>query len=107
MIEGGGDDVGLDLEVDGDEIGGVGLVGVDAADLCGGEDDVLGLLRGEEGVDGGLGGEVELGVTAEEEIGVAEGGELADDGGADEATVACHEYGSRFIHCDWIHRRRR
>lgn len=107
MGEGGGDDVGLDLEVDGDEIGRVGLVRVDAADLRGGEDDEPGLVRGEEGVDGGLGGEIELGVGAEEEVGVAEGGEPADDGGADEAAVSGHEYGGGFVDRDRIHWRRR
>lgn len=68
MGVGGSDDVGLDLEVDGDEIGWVGVVGVDAADFRGGEDDVVGLLGGEEGVNGGLGGEVELGMGPEEEV---------------------------------------
>lgn len=71
MFEGGGDDVGLDLEVDGDEIGGVGVVGVDSADFSGGEDHVLGFVLGEEGVDGRLRCEVEFGVGAEEEVGVA------------------------------------
>lgn len=62
MLEGGGDYVGLDLEVDGDEVGGVSAVGVDSADFSGGEDDVLGLVGGEKLVDGGLRCEVELGV---------------------------------------------
>lgn len=48
------DDVGLDLEIDGDEIGGVSVVGVDAADFCGCKDDIIRLLRGEESVDIGL-----------------------------------------------------
>lgn len=83
MFERGGDDVGLDLEVDGQEIGGVGFVGVDAADFGGGEDDVVGLVIGEEGVDGGLDGQVELRVGAEEEVCEVEFLEFADDGGAD------------------------
>lgn len=58
--EGGVDDVGLDLEVDGDEVGGEGRVGVDPADLGGGEEDVAGAVEEEEGLDGGLAGEVEL-----------------------------------------------
>lgn len=35
--ESAGDDVGLDLDVFGDEVGGVGVVGPDAADLCRGQ----------------------------------------------------------------------
>lgn len=105
MFEGGGDDVGLDLEVDGDEIGGVGVVGMDSAHFSGGEDHVLGFVLGEEGVDSGLRCEVEFGVGAEEEVGVAEGGELADDGGADEATVARDEYGGGFVGGNRIHGR--
>lgn len=68
VFESGGDDVGLDLEVDGDEVGWVGVVGVDAADFGGGEDDVVWGVGGEEGIDGGLGSEVEFGVGEEEEV---------------------------------------
>lgn len=71
MGEGGSDDVGLDLEIDSDEISRVGVVGVDAANFCRGEDDIVGFLGGEEGVDGGLDGEIEVGMGAEEEIGIA------------------------------------
>jgi hypothetical protein len=58
---GGVDDVGGDHEVLVDEVGGVGGVGEDAADLGGGEDHVLGALGGEEGVDGVGVAQVELG----------------------------------------------
>jgi hypothetical protein len=85
------DDVGLDLEVGGDEVAGVGGVGVDAADLGGGEDHVAGLLGGEEGLDVGLAGEVELGVGADDDVGEAEGEEAAEDRGADEAPVSGDE----------------
>ncbi|CAL5049018.1 unnamed protein product [Urochloa decumbens] len=89
--ERGVDDVGLDLEVGGDEVGGEGGVGVDAADLGGRQDNVAGLLRGEEGLDVGLAGEVELGVGAGDDGGEAEGEEVAKDRGPDEAPVARHE----------------
>lgn len=88
---GGVNDVGLDLEVDTDELGWIGLVGVDAADLGRGEDDEPGLLGSEEGLDIVLAGEVELGVSAEEEVGEAEVPELADNGGAHEASVSGHK----------------
>ena len=82
------DDVVLDDEVVADEVGWVGVVGEDAADLGGGEDDELGpLLLKEAGYGGGV-EEVELGARAGEDLGVAETGELAVDGGADEAAVS-------------------
>ena len=83
----GVDDVGLDLEVGGDEVGGEGGVGVDAADLGGGEDDVARALGGEEGLDVGLAGEVELGVGPDDDGGEAEREEAAQDRGPDEAPV--------------------
>lgn len=69
MDEGAVNDVGLDLEIDGDEIGRVSVVSVDSANFCGGEDHELRLLGGEEGVDGGLDCEIELGVGSEDEVG--------------------------------------
>lgn len=69
--ERGVDDIGLDLEVDGDEIRGKVGVGVDAADLGGGEEDVAGAVEEEEGLDVGLAGEVELRVGGDEEVGEA------------------------------------
>lgn len=65
---------------------------MDAADLGGLHDHVAGQLRGEEALHVRLAGEVELGVGAGEEIGEAQGNELAVDGGAHEATVPCDEH---------------
>lgn len=103
MLEGGGDDIGLDLEVDRDEIGGISVVGVDPANFGGGEDDIFRLVVREEGVNGGLGCQVKLGVGAKEEIGVAEGVELADDGGTNQAAVAGDEYGGGSVDWGWRH----
>ena len=47
----GFDEIGLQDEVVADEVGGVGVVGEDAAYFRGGEEDVLGFLFGEEVVD--------------------------------------------------------
>uniref|UniRef100_A0A7C8YQX8 Uncharacterized protein n=1 Tax=Opuntia streptacantha TaxID=393608 RepID=A0A7C8YQX8_OPUST len=69
MDEGGVNDVGLDLEIDSDEIGRVSVVSVNSADFCGGKGDELRLLGGEEGVDGGLDCEIELSVGSEDEVG--------------------------------------
>jgi len=82
------DDVGFDHHVLVDEFGRVGVVGVDAADLGGGEVDLAGLLGFEEGAHGGLVGEVELGVGAGDDVGLALAVEDTDDGGPDHAAMA-------------------
>ena len=87
----GVDDVGLDHEVVADEVGRVGVVGEDAADFGGGEEDMLGLFGGEELVDGGGVDEIELSAGAGDEVGVAQPLQLAVDGGADQAAVAGDE----------------
>lgn len=48
MAKRGVDDICLDLEVNGDEIGRVSVVGVDASYFCGCEDYELGVFCGEE-----------------------------------------------------------
>ncbi len=68
---GGLDEVGLDHQVLIDEIGRVGIVGVDAADPGGGQIDLVDGLVGEEAVDRGLVEEVELGMAGGEEVTVA------------------------------------
>lgn len=80
VLVGGVDDVALDGEVVADELSGVFVVGVNAADLGGGQEDVVGLLCVEEGVGGGLVGEVKFGVGARQELGEALCPEVAHDG---------------------------
>jgi len=58
----------MGLEIYSDEISWVSIVCVYAADLRGGEDDVLRFLVGEEGFDGGLVSEIEIGMCTEDEI---------------------------------------
>ncbi len=94
----GVDDVGLQNEVVADEVGGVGVVGENAADLRGREEDVLRLFGREELVDC-LGVEqVELGTGAGEDVGVAEARQLAVDGRADEAPMTGDEDTRVFVH---------
>jgi len=90
--EGGFDHVGLDHEVLVNEVGGVGGVGVDAADLGRSQVDLIGLLCRKEAAHGGLVGQVELGVGAGDDValGHAIGLQLAHDGRADHAAVAGH-----------------
>lgn len=68
MAVGGVDDVGLDLEVDSDEIRRIRVVGVDSADLRGCEDHESRPLGGEERFDVALARQVEIGVGAEDEV---------------------------------------
>ena len=91
------------MEVDGDEICGVGFVGVDATDLGSGEDHELGLFSSKEGIDISLAGEIELGVGSEEEIGESKLLELADDGGADKTTVTSDEDLSGLVGKERVH----
>lgn len=56
-------DVGLDLEVGSDVVGGEGGVRVEVFDLSGVKDHVAGVLGGEEGLDVGMVGEVEVAVA--------------------------------------------
>jgi hypothetical protein len=63
------DDVGFDHQVLVDEFRRVGVVGVDAANLGGGEVDLVGLFGFEKGAHGGLIGEVEFGVGAGDDVG--------------------------------------
>lgn len=75
---------------------------MDAADLGGGENNVAGLVGCEEGFDGGLVGEVEVGFGGEEEVGEAEVGEFSDQGGAHQAAVAGDEDLGGFFQCEGI-----
>jgi len=102
MAIGAVDKVGLNHQVVVEEFGPVGVVGVDAADFGGGEEDVVGLLLGEEVVDGGLVAQVEFAAGTEQQVGVATGGELAYEGGTDEAVVAGDvDFGLK-VHGDWV-----
>ena len=79
----------MNLEVFVDELGAAGVVGVDAADAGGGEVDEVGAFGFEEGADGGLVEEVQLGAGAEDQFAVAV--KAADESGAYEAVVAGDE----------------
>jgi len=76
------DDVDLDGDVLVDEVGRVSAVGEDATDLCGSEHHVFGARLIVEGFDGALVDEVELGVGAGDDVGVAAGLQCAHDGRA-------------------------
>jgi hypothetical protein len=81
------DEVRGDGEVLIDEIGGVGGVRVDTADLCRGNDDGVRLVIREKREDLGLRGEIEFRAGGGEGF-EAEGFGLADEGGANHAAVA-------------------
>ena len=80
----GVDDVGFDHQILVDEIGAVGVVGVDAADLARGEKHVFRLLTIKKLVDRTLIGKVKLLMSSEDQglRTVTTGKQAADDGGA-------------------------
>lgn len=100
VTKSGFDHVGLDHEVLVNEVGGVDVVGVDAAHLGRGQIHLLRFDLREEGAHGGLVSEVEFGVGAGDDVagGVAGGEQLAHDGRADHAAVARHINGFWLVH---------
>ena len=95
---GGVDDVGLDHQVLVDELGRIGVVGMDAADLGCRQIDLVDAMGGEEGVDGMLVGEIERVATGSEEVGAAQRLQPAHDGRADHAAMAGDEDGVGEVH---------
>lgn len=82
------DNIGLDHQVVADELRRVAVVGDDAADLGSGEEHILGLVFGKEGVGRGRVGQIEFGVRPLEDVRIAFRLEIADDGRADQTAVA-------------------
>ena len=82
------DHVGLDGEVLVDEFGRVGIVGKDATDFGGGEDDVVGFFARKKFSHGARIDQIEFGVGARDEIGVAVLLQAANDGRTGKAAVA-------------------
>ena len=73
-------DVGFDHHVLVDEFRRVGVVGVDATDLGSGQVNLVGLFGFKEGAYGGLVGQVEFGMGAGDDVGLALAVQNADDG---------------------------
>lgn len=82
------DHIGLDHQVVADELRRVAVVGDDAADLGSGEEHILRLVFGKEGVGRGGVGQIEFGVRPLEDVRIAFRLEIADDGRADQTAVA-------------------
>ncbi len=92
--------VGLHHQVLVDELGRVGVVGVDAADFGGGQVHLGGLFLCKEGLHGGLVGQVQLRMGAGDKVGLALLLKGADDGAADHAAVACDvDFFFCLVHC--------
>ena len=81
--------VGLHHQVLVDELGRVGVVGVNAAYFGCGQVDLGGLFFFKESLHCGLVGQVQIGVGSCDEVGLTLLLERADDGAADHASVAC------------------
>jgi hypothetical protein len=89
---GGVDDVGLNREVVANEIGRIGVVRDDTADLGGGQKHELGPLGREKTLDGGRVAELELAVRRAQQALVAARRQGAHDRGADEAARTGDEH---------------
>lgn len=92
------DDVHLHDHVVVHEVGKSRLVGDDAADLGGGEEDIVGFFFGEEVFDSLLAAKVKLGMGASDEVGVTLALQFAHDSRAHHSTVSCDVYFAIFIH---------
>ena len=87
------DDVGLHHQVLVDEVGRVGVVGMNAADFGSGQVDLVGFFLGEEGLHCGLVRQVELGMGAGDDLSPTLSWPLhfkfAHNGRAHHATMTC------------------
>src|SRR5204863_3538867 len=92
ILEGGPEDVVLDQQVLVQEFPALGVVGLDAANLGGGEQHDLGPLLAEEIGDRALIAQIQLGTSPRQQPAVAAGGELSDERRADEPVVAGDGY---------------
>lgn len=82
------DHVGLDRQVVADELGRVAVVGDDAAHLGRSQEHVFRFVFGKEGIDRRGVGQIEFGVGALQDVRVALGFQITDDGRADQTAVA-------------------
>ena len=80
-------DVGLDHQIVMDELGRIGVVGMDAPYLGGCQNDVFRFFGGEEGLHGCLVTEFQLRMGAGNEVGVPLGLQATHKGGTDKTTV--------------------
>ena len=87
----GGKDGILDLEVVEQEIDGLCVAGLDAANLGGGENHIIGALSREEGVGGMRITQIELGLAAGDDLPLRLRGVVTQQGATDEAVVTGDE----------------
>jgi hypothetical protein len=76
----------------------IGVVGINAADLCRGEENILGLFIGKEDFDRMLIGKIELTAILEQEIVESLFLEFSNKRGADKAVMACDEDFGSVLH---------
>jgi len=94
----GTDDVGLDGQIDSEEVGRVGGVGQDACLPGGGQDYDLEPVVLEKGLLIGLAGEVEFGRDGAEKVGISRPVQGLPAGAAHHAPVPGHENPGCFVH---------
>lgn len=88
VLPGTVDHVGLDRQVVANELGRIAVVGDDAAHLGRGQEHVFRPVFSEEGIDRCGVGQIEFGVGALQDVRVALGFQITDDGRADQTAVA-------------------
>src|SRR5690606_35523013 len=94
----GVDYVVLDLETPDKGLRGIGVIGVNTANLRRREDDHLGLFLGEEGLHGSGVTQIQDIAPGQEEVVVAKRLQTADDRRADQAPMPCNENTVLFFH---------
>nr|AFK33991.1 unknown [Lotus japonicus] len=90
-------DIGLDLEVDGNEISRVCVVSMDAANFGSSYNDKLRLRSCKEGFNISLASQIKLRMRSQDYISEPKLGKPTNNGRANKTPVASHENLSRFV----------
>ena len=92
------DDVLLDLQVTVDKVGAIDAVCHNTANKGSSEHDIFGTFGVEKRLNGSPVEQVEFGMGAPYQVGIAFALEVFPNGGTDEAAMACHINFSIFLH---------
>lgn len=91
------DHIGLDLEIDTNEISWVCVVGMNPTDFSRSEDDINWFLCSKEGFNIGLASEIKLGMGSKDEIGETLILELAENGRSNQSPMSSDKDLGRFL----------
>jgi len=102
VLVAGVDDVDLDRQIVVDELGRVGVVRMNSANLGGSKKNVVRLFLSEEGLGGRLIGQIEIGVSPSQDVGEAFPLKIPHDSRADETAVASDVDFGILVHCVFL-----